>query len=242
MRPISRDRFDALAMYCRSRSASSSRNLAWFEEADGELLGRSFSDTDAMFSAVILAPDLHQRYRWVDMTYFHATPHDAIAELSQRFAKLLLDAAKGFDQGDEEGLTVDFFEPVVAEDKLHPAFTQLATGKGYEAARRLIGHMMRWHKDMDGNFVEQFQTTGFDARLWELYLFAAMTESELDVLRPDPAPDFLLQGLGEAFALESDDGQSNKTSRVVVTPTSPDDAGRPPSTSSTTCRPDSPGR
>ena len=25
--------------------------------------------------------------------------------------------------------------------------------------------------DADGNFVEQFQTTGFNARIWELYLF-----------------------------------------------------------------------
>ncbi len=51
--------------------------------------------------------------------------------------------------------------------------------------------MMRWYEDIDGNFVEQFQTTGFNARVWELYLFAALTEANLRLERPDPAPDFL---------------------------------------------------
>ena len=37
--------------------------------------------------------------------------------------------------------------------------------------------MMRWHEDADGNLIEQFQTSGFDARIWELYLFAALSEA-----------------------------------------------------------------
>lgn len=225
MRPISRDRFDALAMYCRNPKVRLvGQELGWFEEADGVLLAALILDTDAMFSAVILAPDGHQRYRWVDMTHFHTTPHAAIADLSQHFAKLLPDVAKGFEQGDETGPAVDFFAPVGAADQLHPGFTQLATGKGYKAARQLIGHMMRWHEDVDGNFVEQFQTSGFDARLWELYLFAAMTESDLHVQRPDPAPDFLLRGMGGEFALEATTINPTGPGSPVIAPPSPDDA------------------
>jgi len=62
---------------------------------------------------------------------------------------------------------------------------------------------MRWYDDADGNFVEQFQTTGFDARMWELYLFAALTEANFVVARPRPAPDFLVRGLTGEFALEA---------------------------------------
>ena len=51
--------------------------------------------------------------------------------------------------------------------------------------------MMRWYDDADGNLVEQFQTTGFDARMWELYLFAVLTEANVVVARPHAAPDFL---------------------------------------------------
>ena len=74
---------------------------------------------------------------------------------------------------------------------------------GIFAAREIIGAMMRWYDDVDGNFVEQFQTTGFDVRMWELYLFAARTEANLTVERPCPAPDFLAHGLDGEFALEA---------------------------------------
>lgn len=36
--------------------------------------------------------------------------------------------------------------------------------------------MMNWYEDVDGNFVEQFQSSAFDARLWELYLYAMFVE------------------------------------------------------------------
>ncbi len=43
----------------------------------------------------------------------------------------------------------------------------------------------------DGNFVRDFQTTGFDARVWELYLWAWGTRSGLyEVYRPHDRPDF----------------------------------------------------
>lgn len=64
-------------------------------------------------------------------------------------------------------------------------------GAEFSAAREIISEMMRWHESADGNFVEQFQTTGFDARVWELYLFTVLTEANLEVSHPKPAPDFL---------------------------------------------------
>src|ERR1019366_5920566 len=106
-------------------------------------------------------------------------------------------------QGDESGTAVDFFAPVVDREKLHPKFLRLASGYEFSAARAIIGAMMRWYEDIDGNFVEQFQTTGFNARVWEVYLFAALTEANLKLERPDPAPDFLARGLVGEFALEA---------------------------------------
>lgn len=58
--------------------------------------------------------------------------------------------------------------------------------------------MMRWYEDADGNFLEQFQTTGYDARIWELYLLAALSEAVYIIDRSFPAPDVLARGpLGE---------------------------------------------
>jgi hypothetical protein len=58
----------------------------------------------------------------------------------------------------------------------HQHFEHLTTGDGYSPALGIIRELMHYFDDADGNFVEQFQTTAFDARLWELYLYALFTE------------------------------------------------------------------
>src|SRR3546814_9736272 len=73
-----------------------------------------------------------------------------------------------FHQGDSERTPIDFFTPLVPAERLHPTFNILTSQERYSPARDLIAAMMRFHEDADGNFIEQFQTTGFDPRLWEL--------------------------------------------------------------------------
>jgi hypothetical protein len=46
--------------------------------------------------------------------------------------------------------------------------------------------------DPDGNFVQQFQTDGFDARLFELYLYAFFSRTGYSIDRTHPQPDFLV--------------------------------------------------
>jgi hypothetical protein len=54
--------------------------------------------------------------------------------------------------------------------------------------------MMCFYDDTDGNFVEQFQTTAFDARIWELYMFAVFTELGYAPTPIIATPDFLFSG------------------------------------------------
>jgi hypothetical protein len=42
-------------------------------------------------------------------------------------------------------------------------FATLIGSRGYSPARTLIGEMMHYFEDVDGNFVQQFQSDGFDA-------------------------------------------------------------------------------
>ncbi len=59
---------------------------------------------------------------------------------------------------------------------------------------------MHWYEDVDGNFLEQFQTVAFDARLWELYIFATFNELGYAFDREFEAPDFLcISPLGRFF-------------------------------------------
>lgn len=204
MRSISRSRFDALAAYARSPMALLlMQELAWFEDAEGKIIATIVVDTDDEYGAMILARDLNERFRWIDATEFVKTPEQALAALHQRLTKIGPDLDRLRIQGDETGEPIDFFSPLTSHEKLSPDFLRVASTDGFLAARGIISAMMRWNEDIDGNFVEQFQTTGFDARLWELYLFAALTESGLSIERPSPAPDFLARGPRGEFALEA---------------------------------------
>lgn len=78
---------------------------------------------------------------------------------------------------------------------------------------------MRWYEDVDGNFIEQFQTTAFDARLWELYLFATLVEMGYVFDRTKAAPDFIARGLYGTFALEAVTvNQTRDKTGAIVTP------------------------
>lgn len=204
MRPISRSRFDALAAYARSPMAMFlMQELAWFESADGKIIATIVVDTDDEYGAMILARDLDERFRWIGATDFVKTPEEALGALHQRLAEVGPDLDQLRVQGDEKGEPIDFFSPLSPNEKLSPDFLQVSSSEGFSAARGIISAMMRWNEDIDGNFVEQFQTTGFDARLWELYLFAALTEAGFCIERPSPAPDFLARGPHGEFALEA---------------------------------------
>jgi len=84
------------------------------------------------------------------------------------------------------------FQPIVAREKLHPDFECLRTSPGAEPARRMLDEIYQDFDDPEGNFLEQFQTTGFDARYFELYLFTYFSRSGFVVDRSHPNPDFLV--------------------------------------------------
>lgn len=57
--------------------------------------------------------------------------------------------------------------------------------------------------DPDGNFVEQFQTTGFDSRTFELFLFVMFRESGHAIDRSRQRPDFMISRDGITAAVEA---------------------------------------
>jgi hypothetical protein len=177
--------------------------IGWFEADNERLIATLIVDTDEEFSGIVLAQDLKDRYRYVAQTGYFDGPEDAVMALDLVMQELIPRLEEERAQADEVGPAVDFFAPVVDESRLHPSFREITSGTAFSAARGIISAMMRWHEDVDGNFVEQFQTTGFDARLWELYLFAVLTEAGFDLTNPKPAPDFLATGLLGEFAIEA---------------------------------------
>jgi hypothetical protein len=95
------------------------------------------------------------------------------------------------------------FDLVVPAERIGPDFEHLRTFPGDAPARWMFDDVYQSFKDPDGNFVEQFQTTGFSARCFELYLFAYLSRSGFGVDRSHANPDFLVSRDGLTVAVEA---------------------------------------
>ena len=204
VRDVSKGRFDAFVGFSRSPEVVTlAHEVAWLGADDNSVFALMIVDLDREFSAIVFLPDLLGRFRWASQTDYFATVAEAGAALEQLLRRVLADREYQRVQGDEVGDPVDFFAPLAAEARLHVNFRRVRDQKGHSSARELINVMMRWYEDRDGNFIEQFQTTGFDARVWELYLWATLISLGYEVTQPAPSPDFVARGLEGAFAMEA---------------------------------------
>lgn len=204
MKRISQLRFNLIAGYVRDPVIFLlSRELEWFEAGNERFLGLiSLDVTDGDFTYVVLARDRLKRFRAVRFGTSLPSRKKAREALKVEFAKCLRNRADSFYQGDEVGEPVDFFRPIVKTDKLNRVFRELST-RDVHPSSNLIQEMMYWYKDVDGNFIEQFQSTGFDARLWELYLYALFIELEYALDDSFQAPDFQCVGIQGKFFVEA---------------------------------------
>lgn len=204
IREISRARFDALASMSRSPAAAYvSEELAWYANEDETILGVMLRDViDNDYVAIVMARDEGGVFRCFDSECSLPTPNEATAWLTRAMKWHTGQGVRMYAQGDYSR-GVDLFTPVLAEERLHPFFVGLASNPAFLPAKEMIRAMMPAFIDIDGNFVEQFQTVGFDARLWELYLNSYLREEELFIDRPRPSPDFLVTKFGQSVAIEA---------------------------------------
>jgi hypothetical protein len=93
--------------------------------------------------------------------------------------------------------------PAVPPEKLHPNFVHLSTSPNFSPARGLIRELSFAFKDRDGNYRKDFQTTGFDGRLWELYLYGYFYEQKFLIDDSQAVPDFLGEKGGIRIAVEA---------------------------------------
>lgn len=198
-------RFNSLGGYARDPGTLTwLEEVEWFATGDERLLGVLVRDrTDNDWGWIILGHDERLRFRAIDVNSCLSTADEARQELMGKLESHNAEPDEVFHQGDAEGPPVDFFAPVVANEKLHPSFRILCAQPRYSPARELMAAMMRFYEDNDGNFVEQFQTTAFDARLWEVYLFAAFVELGYAPAPHLAIPDFLFWGPEGSIGIEA---------------------------------------
>lgn len=205
MEKITKVRFEALAGFCRRpETLFLIKEIEWFQaENEAVLAVLAMDKTDGDFTVIILARDKRLRYRFIQQTDFFENKAEALEEVKLLLNSVLEDLSIYSDQGDEKGKPLDFFKPVKPKKPLNVHFELLMSNKVNSCARGIISPMMRWYEDLDGNFIEQFQTTGFDARMWELYLFAMLVEAGYAFDRSSAVPDFLAQNVMGKVAIEA---------------------------------------
>lgn len=203
---ISPTRFNALC-YVRDASwlmAFGMEELAWYEAFEKKLLAIVIKDYEESYSYIILGRDKRKLFRWIDgpaITF--KNQRAATSALLKALKKFKDDGQEIYPQDDEEEPPNEILVPMVAEGSLHPQFKALIGRNGYSGAKELIREAAYAFNDVDGNYIKDFQTTGFDSRLWELYLHLYFVNSGFKINREFAAPDFLVSWLEDEVALEA---------------------------------------
>lgn len=171
------------------------KEICWLSNKNEDILGTIVFDfTDSTFNCVLMGRDEIGKFRAFDIETDFNTPNSAFLWIHSQIEKLTLEGKIFFPQGDnEKNKKIDLFEDVKPLEQQHPYYQILKNNKFWNSAKKLIQEIMPHYTDVDGNFVEQFQTTGFDQRLWELYLFNYFKEEKLEVIRDYNIPDFILR-------------------------------------------------
>lgn len=98
---------------------------------------------------------------------------------------------------------MDLFQEVTREEKQNRQFKELKSHEALSPARGILQEISSSINDKDGNFVEQFQTTGFYPRLWEIFLHPFFAENEIQIIDKYDRPDFHLVKNGVEFFVEA---------------------------------------
>lgn len=206
VKPLTPERYNAFVAWTRTPIAGMmGQEIEFFSTLNERVIGVLILDrTDGDYGYVALGRDEKGRYRCIGVNMSMRkldAQHALLRELKQHFHS----GIEVFPQGDEakDKAGIDLFASVVPEEKLGETFRLISAGDHWTPARSIMSEMMRHFHDVDGNFVEQFQTTGFDSRIWELYLYAALLEEGLFVEKPAPAPDFMVSRGGKRVFIEA---------------------------------------
>ena len=198
-------RFEILAMWSRALPQSLRPiECSMWATHDERLLGLVvFDPTDRDYGYIILGRDNNGRFRAVYVGSSYTTRRTAEIGLADRLSALYATGQVVFSQGDKSGTPIDLFTPQVPQQQLNPRFAALAEQTGYSPARELLVELANVFDDPDGNFVRDFQTTGFDSRLWERYLYATLVEEDFKLNRSHPQPDFIALSPDYSVAIEA---------------------------------------
>ena len=202
---VNKNRFDIFLLFTRNHMINLiAKELEYYANDDASLLGIILFDyTDKDFNYVLLARDENRQFRAFEIKTDFKLVEDARDALINSMKWKTSQQLKMVPQGSSRK-GVKLFDIVVPSSKLHPYFKRLNEDKHFTPSKNTLIEISNHFNDIDGNFVEQFQSVnGFDARIWEIYLFATFIELHFEVDRTYDRPDFVIKKKEIEFAVEA---------------------------------------
>ncbi len=204
IKELDKKRFDAFVQTSRSTILEYiGKEISWYSNEDESIIGVVVLDkTDNDYASIMLGRDEVGRFRAFNLQVNF--PYSTVAEewLFNTIKWYTGLAKKVFPQGDPKK-SYELFKTRIPIEKQHPYFIKLNRSDAFLPAKELIVNIMPYFIDIDGNFIEQFQTTGFDSRLWELYLYSFFIEAGFNFDRRYDSPDFIINKFNEELAVEA---------------------------------------
>jgi hypothetical protein len=198
LKQITKNLFNVYALFTREPFVQYfSKEVAYFSDDNGILGLITYDITDADFAAILLSRDSAKQYRAEGIEINFATVEKAKDWLEKELNsdRVVHHAPAKF---------FDLFALNSRKGDIHPIFEILENSVAFSAAKSVIKEISYHYKDIDGNFIQQFQSlNGFEARLWEIYLFCFFRELYFSFNRNSYSPDFMIEKLGIEIAVEA---------------------------------------
>ncbi len=181
-----------------------SKELEWWANHDESLLGVVSLDLmDHDYSLAILGRDEQGLFRAIDVMCSLDSVEAARKEIENRVGELSVGNSQEFPQVDNDKKKHEILVPCVPTTKLNRVFEFLLENEGYSPARGILKELSYAFTDLDGNYKKDFQTTGFEGRLWELFLYTYLYEEKFQIDEEYNVPDFVVQKGPHRIAIEA---------------------------------------
>ncbi|MGA0603930.1 hypothetical protein ACO2Q3_24700 [Caulobacter sp. KR2-114] len=173
------------------------------------------------FMCVAFARDSAGRWRGFERSVYFPSARAAEEAISRDFGRQLLAKTPAFANLPGQPPGIDLFAAIDGVTRYEDAYILLRDGFSHAAAKEMLQEIARWFPDLDGHFVRETQTTGFSARLWELYLWTAFRALDFDLDYGSAVPDFALIKNGQRLYVEATTVSANEPFTTSMGPGPP---------------------
>lgn len=198
--PINKKLFDIYTLFTREPFVEYfTEELEFFSNRDGgliALISRDLIDQD--YNVCILSRDESKQYRAQLIAVSLST-----IEIARKWIEDKM-SINSIAHHDNNSNYFDIFQNLNNIQKQHPHYVFLRDNIAFQAAKSILQEISYHYKDIDGNFIDQFQSkNGFDSRVWELFLFCFFREQVFSFNRNHNAPDYLIKKFNTEIAVEA---------------------------------------